>query len=77
MERKVTDTKKPSIEIGHLNDDNVLVVHCITEHEDGSADIDLTLGKETMRMLIQVGFFTILKHGLHKDIENLEAKHNG
>lgn len=55
---------QPSIEIGHLNDDDFLVVHEVKEHEDGSATVQLDLGANAMRTLLQVGFITILKQGI-------------
>jgi len=55
---------KPSIEIGHLNDDDFLVVHEVVEHEDGSATVQLDLGANAVRTLLQVGFITIIKKGI-------------
>lgn len=55
---------KPSIEIGHLNDDDFLVVHEVKEHEDGSATVQLDLGANAMRTLLQVGFIAIIKQGI-------------
>lgn len=56
--------KQPSIEIGHLNDDDFLVVHEVKEHEDGSATVQLDLGANAVRTLLQVGFITIIKQGI-------------
>lgn len=55
---------QPSIEIGHLNDDDFLVVHEVKEHEDGSATVQLDLGANAVRTLLQVGFITIIKQGI-------------
>lgn len=59
-----------TIEIGHLNDDDFLVVHEVQEHEDGSATVQLDLGANAMRTLLQVGFIAIIKQG----IRNSEGK---
>jgi len=55
---------RPSIEIGHLNDDDLLVVHEVEEHEDGSATVQLDLGAKAIKTLIQVGFIAIMKQGI-------------
>ena len=55
---------KQSIEIGHLHDDDLLVVHEIKEHEDGSATVQLDLGAKAMRTLLEVGFIAIIKQGI-------------
>ena len=57
---------QPSIEIGHLNDDDLLVVHDIVEHEDGSATVQLDLGANAVRTLLQVGFIAIIRDVIRK-----------
>ena len=56
--------KQPSIEIGHLNDDDFLVVHEVVENPDGTATVQLDLGKNALRTLLQVGFIAIIKQGI-------------
>ena len=54
----------PSIEIGHLTEDNYIAVGEVKEHEDGSATFELTLGKNALRTIVEVGFTSILRDGL-------------
>jgi hypothetical protein len=41
-------------------EDNEIVVHHIEEHEDGSATINFTLGKDAQRGLVELGMELIL-----------------
>ena len=54
----------PSIEIGHLHSDDYIAVGEVQEHEDGSATFELTLGKNALRTIVEVGFTSILRDGL-------------
>ena len=56
-----------SIEIGDLLDDKRIVVHEVIENEDGSATVTLDLGADALRMIIQVGFLTIVKRGIEEE----------
>lgn len=55
----------PSLEIGHLTEDDYIAVGEMTEHEDGSATFELTLGKNALRTIVQVGFTTMLRDGIN------------
>ena len=55
----------PSIEIGHLTEDDYIAVGEVTEHEDGSATFELTLGSNALRTLVQVGFTTMMRNGIN------------
>jgi hypothetical protein len=59
-----------TIEIGHLHDDDFLVVHDVVENPDGTATVQLDLGKNALRTLLEVGFIAIIKQG----IRNAEAE---
>lgn len=39
---------------------------CLTEHEDGSADMDVELDEEAKTLLIQVGLETLLLRAIDK-----------
>lgn len=54
----------PSLEIGHLTADDYIAVGEVTEHEDGSATFELTLGKNALRTIVEVGFTAILRDGI-------------
>lgn len=56
-----------SIEIGDLLEDKFIVVHDVIEHEDGSASVQLDIGADAMRILLQIGFITMIKEGIRKD----------
>lgn len=58
---------KPSIEIDNLVDEKYLIIHDVVENEDGSANVQLTIGSEGLRVLIEVGLITILKLGIKYD----------
>lgn len=55
----------PSLEIGHLTEDDYIAVGEVTEHEDGSATFELTLGSNALRTLVQVGFTTMMRNGIN------------
>lgn len=55
----------PSLEIGHLTADDYIAVGEVTEHEDGSATFELTLGSNALRTLVQVGFTTMMRNGIN------------
>lgn len=57
----------PSIEIGHLTADDYIAVGEVTEHEDGSATFELTLGSNALRTLVQVGFTSLLRDGIKSE----------
>ena len=52
-------TKK--IDIGEIDNRNMIVVHHVTENDDGSATVQLDLGAESLRFLIELGFCTLVK----------------
>ena len=54
----------PSIEISHLTDDDFIIVHEVVENEDGTASVALDLGKNALRMLIEIGFIAVIKEGI-------------
>lgn len=54
----------PSIEISHLHEDDFIAVGEVQEHEDGSATFELTLGKNALRVIVEVGFTAILRDGI-------------
>ena len=54
----------PSLEIGHLTADDYIAVGEVAEHEDGSATFELTLGKNALRLIVEVGFTSILRDGI-------------
>ena len=54
----------PSIEISHLHADDYIAVGEVAEHEDGSATFELTLGKNALRLIVEVGFTSILRDGI-------------
>jgi hypothetical protein len=56
-----------SLEIGDLLEDKFIVVHDVVEHEDGSASVKLDIGADAMRILLQIGFITMIKEGIRKD----------
>jgi hypothetical protein len=62
-----------SIEIGHLHDDDFLVVHEVVENPDGTATVQLDIGKNALRTLVEVGFIAILKKGI-RDAELEDSK---
>lgn len=55
----------PSLEIGHLTEDDYIAVGEVQEHEDGSATFELTLGSNALRTLVQVGFTTMMRNGIN------------
>ena len=65
----------PSLEIGHLTTDDYIAVGEATEHEDGSATFELTLGKNALRTIVQVGFTTLLRDSI-KNITKEGEKHD-
>ena len=61
----------PSIEIGEMVDDKFLVVHDVVEHKDGTATVQLDLGKNALRLLVEIGFHSIVRAGIE---QNYSAK---
>lgn len=64
--KKGCQSNAPTIEISHLHDDDFLVVHEVVEHEDGTATVQLDIGKNVLRTLVEVGFIAILRDGIRK-----------
>lgn len=54
----------PTLEIGHLHDKDFIVVHEVIENDDGTASVQLDLGANALRMLVEIGFVAMLKQGL-------------
>ena len=63
-----------AIDISDLDDRDMIVVHEVTENEDGSANIQLDLGANAVRFLIELGFCTLLKKAIKLGGENGEAE---
>lgn len=61
------------LEIGGLYEDQFIVVHHVRENDDGSADVELQLGKDALRFLVEIGFIAMLKEGMKIE----EEKENG
>lgn len=65
----------PSIEISHLTDDDYIAVGEVTENEDGSGTFELTLGKNALRTMVEIGFTAILRDGI-KSLYKEGEKHD-
>ena len=52
-----------------MTDDNELVIRSITDHDDGSATVTLDLGPEALRLLVEIGFCTVIKQAIARDEE--------
>ena len=65
-------TKK--VDISHLDKDNMLIVHCVTENEDGSANVELDIGGDALRLLIELGFRTLLTLAIEAGVNNSDDK---
>ena len=59
------------LEIGGLYEDQFIVVNHVRENDDGSADVELQLGKDALRFLIELGFIAMLKEGMKHQAEEL------
>jgi len=55
------------IEIASIYENAAIIVHEVAENEDGSATVKLDLLPEALRMVIEVGFITLIKQGLTKE----------
>lgn len=53
-----------TIEIGKLDNRDMIVVHHVTENEDGSATVELDLGANAVRLLIELGFSALVKEAI-------------
>ena len=53
-----------TINISELDDENMIVVHKVTENENGTASIQLDLGPNAVRLLIELGFCTLVKEAI-------------
>ena len=49
-----------TIDISHLDNKDMIVVHCVTENEDGSANVELDVSGKALNLLIELGFRTLL-----------------
>jgi hypothetical protein len=56
-----------SIDIGDIYEDQLVVVHEIEEHEDGSATFQLDIGAKALRVIVEVGLVTIFKEAIRKE----------
>ena len=63
-----------TIDISELDNWDMIVVHHVTENEDGSATVELDLGENALRFLIELGFCTLVKEGIKMGGENGEAE---
>ena len=63
-----------TINISELDDQNMIVVHKVTENEDGTASVQLDLGANAVQLLIELGFRTLVKEAIKMDGENGEAE---
>lgn len=63
-----------TIDISDLDDQNMIVVHHVTENDDGSATVQLDLGANALRFLIELGFRALVKEAIKMDGENGEAE---
>lgn len=63
-----------TINISNLDDQNMIVVHKVTENEDGTASVQLDLGANAVQLLIELGFRTLVKEAIKMDGENGEAE---
>lgn len=59
-----------SLEIGDLLEDKFIVVHDVIAHIDGSASVKLNIGADAMRILLQIGFITMIKEGMKQETNN-------
>lgn len=55
------------IEIDDLLDDSYIAVKEVIENDDGSANVELVLGKKSLELLVQVGFVSIIKKWADSD----------
>lgn len=63
-----------TIDISELDNKDMIVVHHVTENEDGSATVQLDLGANALRFLIELGFCTLVKEAIKMGGENGEAE---
>lgn len=61
-----------SFDISHLTDADMIVVHQVTENEDGTASVELDLGANTLRLLIELGFCALVKESIKMGCEEKE-----
>lgn len=53
-----------TINISELDDQNMIVVHKVTENEDGTASVQLDLGANAVQLLIELGFRALVKEAI-------------
>lgn len=63
-----------TIDISELDNRDMIIVHHVTENEDGSATVQLDLGENALRFLIEFGFCTLVKEAIKMGDENGEAE---
>lgn len=63
-----------TIDISDLDDQNMIVVHKVTENENGTASVQLDLGANAVQLLIELGFRALVKEAIKMDGENGEAE---
>ena len=61
-------------EIGHLTDNDMIVVKAIAEHENGSVTVELDLGVNAMRLLLDLGFKTLVMESIKSGDVNGETE---
>lgn len=57
-----------------MSDDTELVIRSITDHDDGSATVTLELGPEALRLLVEIGFRTVIKQAIAREELNGETE---
>jgi len=62
------------IDISELDNKNMIIVHHVTENEDGSATVQLDLGENALRFLIELGFCTLVKEAIKMGGKNGETE---
>jgi hypothetical protein len=61
-------------DISHLTENDMIVVKAVAEHEDGSATVELSLGANTLRLLLELGFKTLVTEAIKSGDANGETE---
>lgn len=61
-------------DISHLTDDDMIAVKGVQEHENGSATVELDLGVNTLRLLLELGFKTLVTQAIKSGDVNGETE---